>query len=271
MIFFPNCKINLGLHILRKRIDGFHDIETILYPLAIRDALEIIQDDSINDVWFRSSGLPLNIGDENNICKKAYDLLKKDFPLLPVVKMHLHKVIPSGAGLGGGSSNGAATLQLLNQQFQMGLAEDQLLTYAAQLGSDCPFFIKNKPCVATGRGEILNEIELDLSSYTMIIVNPGIHISTVQAFSEIIPDDSQELMKDAIKLPLRTWKNSLTNDFEKPIFNQYPEIAKVKEQLYLAGALYASMSGSGSSLFGIFKKDVKPVFYFPGHYFIKII
>ena len=271
MIFFPNCKINLGLHILRKRIDGFHDIETIFYPVALRDAFEIIQDDSINDVEFRSSGLPLNIGVENNICKKAYNLLKKDFPLLPAVKMHLHKVIPSGAGLGGGSSNGAATLQLLNQQFQLGLAEDQLLTYAAQLGSDCPFFIKNKPCVATGRGEILSDIEIDLSSYTLIIVNPGFHISTAKAFDEIIPDNSRVSINNTIKLPLREWKEVLVNDFETSIFKKYPEIANVKEQLYLAGALYASMTGSGSSVFGIFENGARPVFNFPDHYFIKII
>jgi 4-diphosphocytidyl-2-C-methyl-D-erythritol kinase len=209
--------------------------------------------------------------EEDNICFKAYHLLKKDYPLLPAMRMHLHKTIPSAAGLGGGSADGAFTLQLLNQKFRIGLSENQLIAYAAALGSDCPFFIKNKACLAKGRGEILEEVELNLSPYRVIIVNPRIYVSTVLAFKEIEPDGSRESIMNAIIRPVSEWKEHLSNDFEKLIFEKYPEIADLKAQLYNAGALYASMSGSGSSLYGIFKKDAQPLLNFPDHHFVKTL
>lgn len=270
MIVFPNCKINLGLYILRKRADGFHDLETVFYPVPLQDALEIIQNPiPALPVEFTTSGLVIDSPIEANICVRAYRLLKNDFPDLPSIKMHLHKVLPSGAGLGGGSSDGAFTLSLLNKRFDLKLDEDRLIQYALQLGSDCPFFIRNKPCYATGRGEKLEEIGLNLSKYKIILVNPGIHIHTGNAFSKIIPSNQRTSIKEAVKKPIEEWKNDLKNDFEQTVFAQYPEIKIIKEKLYHQGAMYASMSGSGSSVFGIFEKNAPLQIGFPSHYFVK--
>lgn len=271
MIVFPNCKINLGLHILQKRADGFHDLETVFYPVALQDALEIVQDNSSAQIQFTTSGVTIDSSAEQNICFKAYQLLKNDFPELPSVKMHLHKIIPSGAGLGGGSSDGAFTLTLLNRKFNLGLNEKQLIDYASQLGSDCPFFIKNKPCFATGRGEKLEEIELDLSSYKIVLVNPKIHVHTGQAFSKITPSDQRTSIKEIVEGPIDQWRDALKNDFEESIFLEYPEIKMIKEKLYLQGATYASMSGSGSTVYGLFEKQRDLEFDFPSSYFIKVV
>jgi 4-diphosphocytidyl-2-C-methyl-D-erythritol kinase len=274
MLSFPNCKINLGLRILRKRTDGFHDLETVFYPLPLKDALEVITDDEKNQnstasISFTSTGSPIEIQAEENICVKAYHLIKKDFPQLPAIKMHLHKIIPTGAGLGGGSADGAFVLKLLNEKFSLRLSPEQLKHYALQLGSDCPFFIMNRPSVATGRGEILEEIQLDLSDYKFVLVNPGIHINTGWAFSQITPTLPKISIKKIIQQPIATWKNELINDFEIPVFKNYPEIKKIKEGLYTSNAVYAGMSGSGSTVFGIFKKEMKTSFSFPAHYFVK--
>lgn len=272
MIVFPNCKINLGLHILQKRADGFHDLETVFYPIALQDALEIVQNPSpASAIQFSASGLKIDSPAEDNICFKAYQLLKKDFPELPSVKMHLHKVIPSGAGLGGGSSDGAFTLSLLNKKFNLGLSEEQLIYYALQLGSDCPFFIKNKACYATGRGEKLEEIELNLSDYKIVLVNPQIHIHTGKAFSKITPSKERTSIREIILQPIENWKELLKNDFEEIVFAEHPEVKTIKEELYRQGAVYASMSGSGSTVFGLFDKNIQPQLNFPKHYFIKQI
>lgn len=272
VIVFPNCKINIGLHLLRKRQDGFHDLETIFYPVALYDALEIIQPPSpTTDIELSVSGLGVDGPPTENICHKAYELIKSDYPDLRAVKIHLHKTIPMGAGLGGGSADGAFTLQLLNKKFNLGITEEKLVQYALQLGSDCPFFIKNTPCLATGRGEIMQPIELDLSAYTMAIVNPQIHINTGWAFSQITPSTSKPSLKQLIEKPVAQWKDVLQNDFEPAVFTQYPEIKNCKESLYRAGALYASMTGSGSTVYGIFSKKTTPQFSFPAHYFVKII
>lgn len=295
MIVFPNCKINLGLHILNKREDGCHNLETVFYPVELRDALEVVRrddgrqttDDSKtlsevegaagviersrdNDITFSSTGLHI-VGDEaNNLCIKAYHLLKKDFPALPPVQMHLHKAIPMGAGLGGGSADGAFALKLLNDKFQLGLSTQQLIDYALQLGSDCPFFIVNKPCYATGRGEILERVELDLSVYHFAIVNPGIHVNTGWAFAQLnINSSGRPDLKTIIQQPIETWKDQLINDFEEPVSKAHPEIGTIKQQLYNAGAMYASMTGSGSTVFGIFEKE--PVLNFPSNYLYKIV
>ncbi|MBL0144548.1 MAG: 4-(cytidine 5'-diphospho)-2-C-methyl-D-erythritol kinase [Chitinophagaceae bacterium] len=269
MIAFPNCKINLGLHILNKRGDGFHNLETIFYPIPLNDALEIIPSNSLNEIAYSSSGNKVEGNEEDNLCLKAYRLLKKDFPNLSNIKLHLHKVIPSGAGLGGGSANAAFTLLLLNKKFNLNLSTAQLLNYAVQLGSDCPFFILNKPCLATGRGEVLTEINLNLSAYSFVLVNPKIHVNTGWAFSQILPTQPLKSIAAIINQPMDSWKSELVNDFEKPVVEKYPEIKGIKEQLYKQGAIYVSMSGSGSTVFGIFEKGVQFQFAFPQHYFVK--
>jgi 4-diphosphocytidyl-2-C-methyl-D-erythritol kinase len=267
MILFPNCKINLGLHIVQKRKDGYHDLETIFYPIPLTDALEIIQhtEDAID---LQVSGLAIDTPPEQNICYKAYQVLKKDFPQLPPVRIHLHKTIPSGAGLGGGSADGAFTLLLLNKKFRLGLSEVELLKYALQLGSDCPFFIINQPCFATGRGEKMEPVDLNLSAYQIVLVNPGINVSTPWAFSKIKPLSGRPSIKQLIQQPVSEWKTSLKNDFEAPVFEAWPELQSIREQLYAKGALYAAMTGSGSTLFGIFERSTVPSFEFPPHYFI---
>jgi 4-diphosphocytidyl-2-C-methyl-D-erythritol kinase len=279
MVTFPNCKINLGLNITNKRGDGYHDIETAFYPVQAKDALEVVEEKNIQpsmlNVQFSMSGLKIEGDQKNNLCLKAYDLLKKDFPKLPAVQMHLHKAIPMGAGLGGGSADGAFTLQLLNKKFELNIAEKQLINYALKLGSDCPFFILNKPCFATGRGEILEQTGLDLSEYKILIVHPAIHISTAWAFSQLSGSrqtrepDNYKKVKEVILQPIETWKDELMNDFENPVFAKYPEIKIIKDKLYDAGAIYASMSGSGSAFYGIFNgKEILSI-SFPKRYFVK--
>jgi 4-diphosphocytidyl-2-C-methyl-D-erythritol kinase len=286
MIVFPNCKINLGLHILNKREDGYHNLETVFYPLPLKDALEVVRrddgrqttDDSAathhspltTHVSFSSTGLPIAGDEANNLCIKAYQLLKKNFPSLPPIQMHLHKAIPMGAGLGGGSADAAFALKLLNDKFQIGLSTQKLIDYALQLGSDCPFFIINKPCFASGRGELLETVDLDLSAYKFAIVNPGIHVNTAWAFSQLaLTNVDRPDLKQIIQQPIETWKDQLTNDFEEPVSKAHPEIATIKQQLYDAGALYASMTGSGSTVFGIF--EATPLMKFPENYMLKTL
>lgn len=267
MISFPNGKINIGLQLTGKRPDGFHDLQTVFYPVAIKDVLEVIDDNS--SLIFSSSGLHTGTTNTENLCVKAWHLLKKDFSTLPLVKIHLHKAIPVGAGLGGGSADAAACLQLLNTKFNLGLSDIQLAGYALQLGSDCPFFLINKPCYATGRGEHLEEIALDLSAYDMLLVNPGIHINTGWAFSQIKNFSSLIDLKKAVAQPIVQWKDTIFNGFEKVVFAAHPEIEKIKNELYDAGAMYAAMSGSGSSVYGIFNKSSNPLLSFPANYFSK--
>ncbi|MDO9375085.1 MAG: 4-(cytidine 5'-diphospho)-2-C-methyl-D-erythritol kinase [Ferruginibacter sp.] len=275
MISFPNCKINLGLHVVSKRADGFHNIETIFYPVPLRDALEInvAKNNSGPDVQFTSAGLPIPGDTSNNLCVKAYEILKTDFPALPPIAIHLLKAIPMGAGLGGGSADGAFTLKAINTKFELGLTQEQLLVYALQLGSDCPFFIINQPCVGTGRGEILEPISLALEAFDLVIVNPGIHVNTGWAFSQLnlssYSPDGEGSLKHSVQQPVSTWKDILTNDFEEPVFSNHPELLQIKNSLYTSGAVYCSMSGSGSSLFGLLPKDVKILPTFSTHYLVK--
>ena len=266
MLSFPNCKINLGLRILHKRNDGYHELQTIFYPVNhTTDALEIIRNpdsDTTEDIVFTSTGLHIAGTPEQNLCIKAYRLLKKDFPDLPKIQMHLHKVIPMGAGLGGGSSDGAHALLLLNEKFNLGLSQHQLIAYALELGSDCPFFIINKPCYATGRGEHLSPLEFSLEEYKIVIVHPGIHVSTASAFKALNRNESYTPdgvdLKTIIQKPIREWKDELINDFQIPVINEHPEIEKIIDTLYQQNALYASLSGSGSAVYGIFEKNEKP-------------
>ncbi len=267
MISFPNAKINLGLNVVEKKTDSFHNLETIFLPISINDAIEIVPSKEKGaKLEFTYSGLTI-IGNTNeNLCVRAYHLLQQDFKL-PAIKMHLHKTIPMGAGLGGGSADGAFTLKLLNTIFKLKLTEQHLLDYALQLGSDCPFFIKNKPSFATSRGEILEDVIIDLSSYKIILINPNIHISTSKAFSKITPIHPQKSIKTISQQPITTWKKELINDFEKSLANDYLLIEHIKNLLYHNGAVYASMTGTGSTVFGIFKNVTeKPVFNFPKEY-----
>lgn len=257
MVLFPNCKINLGLHIIRKREDGYHDLETVFYPIALKDALEAVLTEK-NGIQFSSSGLPVAGNPHDNLCVKAYHLLQKDFPDIPGLQLHLHKHIPMGAGLGGGSSNGAFALLLINQLCNLGLSREQLIPYALQLGSDCPFFILNQPCYAEGRGERMEPLSLDLSAYRFVLINPGIHISTAKAFAGIKPVKPERSIKEIIGLPISQWKESLVNDFEKNILPSHPGITAAKAELYAKGAVYASMTGSGSTVYGIFPKEIRP-------------
>jgi 4-diphosphocytidyl-2-C-methyl-D-erythritol kinase len=268
MITFPNCKINLGLNILRKREDNFHDLETIFFPIHFTDVLEVIY--TSGPFHFQTSGLSID-NNENNLCLKAYELIKNDFPTLPAITMHLHKAIPMGAGLGGGSADAACTLKLLIDKFNLSVSEEQLNGYALQLGSDCPFFLINKPCFAEGRGEKLTPINIDLKGYKLLLVNPGIHINTASAFSKIDPHSPSKNIKDIISQPIDTWKDNLVNDFEGPVFSEHPQIKEIKEDLYKQGAIYVSMSGSGSTVYGLFKNEIPSGLLANNQYFHKTI
>lgn len=252
MISFPNCKINLGLYIVDKRADGYHNLETVFYPVKITDALEVVRKTDAQTPTLELSGLTVPGSPEDNLCLKAWHLLKLDFPQLPAVSMHLHKVIPMGAGLGGGSSDGAAALQLLNEKFKLGLGDVELTAYALRLGSDCPFFIYNRPAFAEGRGEMLSPVAPDLSQHTIVIVYPGIHISTALAFSGIQPKPATVNLKEAILQPVAAWKDLIFNVFEPVAFRVYPQLEHIKRWLYQQGAIYASMTGTGAAFYGIF-------------------
>ncbi|MBX2967293.1 MAG: 4-(cytidine 5'-diphospho)-2-C-methyl-D-erythritol kinase [Cyclobacteriaceae bacterium] len=253
MVTFPPCKINLGLRILSKRPDGYHDIETCFYPVPWMDVLEILP---AKEFSFTCTGLPLPGNAEENLCVKAYQLLQKDFNL-PEVTIHLHKIIPSGAGLGGGSADAAHTLLLLNQIFELGLSVVQLQGYAAQLGSDCAFFIESLPMLGTGRGDVLTPAQLSLKNKFLVLVKPAVHVSTAEAYSRVTPGIPATRLTDILQQDSSTWKAELVNDFEEPVFNLYPQIGEIKNELYKQGAVYAAMSGSGSCVFGIFDREVK--------------
>lgn len=255
MICFPNAKINIGLNILRKRKDGYHDIETVMYPLKgiLYDALEIIQG-SGEEVKIKATGIKIPGNENENLCVKAYNLIKKDYSL-PAVKIYLHKAIPMGAGLGGGSADAAFFIKLLNETFELGISWGEMHNYARLLGSDCSFFISNQPAFAEGRGEKLETIReiKALEGKYIALIYPNVHVSTIEAYALVKPKQPKTSLEELISLPLAKWKSNIHNDFEDFIFPKYPELKKIKEKLYSSGAVYASMSGSGSALYGIFK------------------
>ncbi|MGZ5244377.1 MAG: 4-(cytidine 5'-diphospho)-2-C-methyl-D-erythritol kinase [Bacteroidia bacterium] len=255
MICFPNIKINLGLYIIGKREDGFHNLESVFYPVPFYDVLEIIPSKKFS---FQTEGVAATENPEDNLCVKAYRLLQKDFDL-PPVEMFLLKHIPTGAGLGGGSSDASFTLKLLNEVFALNITVGQLLEYAAQLGSDCPFFIINKPAYVFGRGELQEQTDVNLLGYYITIIHPGIHISTKDAFANITPAAANIKVFKLPYIPLASWKNLLRNDFEPYAFRTYPVLQEIKNELYKLGAEYVSMSGSGSAIYAISEKhfDVK--------------
>ena len=250
MLTFPGCKINLGLHIVDKREDGYHNLETIFYPIALSDILEIV---AFADLRIIISGNKIAGDQQSNLCVKAYHLIKQDHPEIPFIDIFLHKVIPIGAGLGGGSSDGAAMLILLNEKFQLNISPGQLKEYALQLGSDCSFFLFASPAFATSKGEILTKINLSLVSYQIVLVDPKIHIDTSWAFSQIHPTNPGVSILNIIQQPVNEWRDKLVNDFEQPVIKSHPNLNIIKETLYENGALYAAMTGSGSVFYGIFK------------------
>ncbi len=259
MVSFPPCKINLGLQILSKQPDGYHSIVTCFYPLPWEDVLEILPSDSL---MFNQSGNPIAGKLDHNLCLRAYNLLKQDHKL-PPVQIHLHKIIPAGAGLGGGSSDAAHTLRLLNAIFALELSQKELMRYASQLGSDCAFFLEDAPMLGSGRGEILEPVTVNVKGFYLRLFKPDIHISTAEAYANVIPKNSSVTLREVIEKPVRSWKEELKNDFENSVFAKYPILQLIKNELYESGAVYASMSGSGSTVFGIFKDDK------PGNHFIK--
>ena len=246
MIAFPASKINIGLQLTERRPDGFHNLLSAFYPVGWSDALEIIPAPAFG---FSTSGLPIPGG--NNLCVRAYDLLRLDYNL-PPVQMHLHKVVPIGAGLGGGSADAAATINLLNTQFSLNLTIDQREAYARKLGSDCAFFIQNRPQYCVEKGDVFEEINLDLSRYFVLLVYPDLAISTAEAYAGVTPKQPETPLRTLLRAPIETWRDRVHNDFEDSLFPKYPVLASLKRQLYDAGAVYASMSGSGSTVYGIF-------------------
>jgi len=255
MICFPNAKINLGLHILSKRADGYHNIETVFYPIDLCDALEIVPAEEGTTV-FTPTGIPVDGRPEDNLVMRALSLLKEDYDL-PEIAIYLRKQIPHGAGLGGGSSDGAFMIQLLNDFSGLHLSIEAMEAYARQLGSDCPFFIRNQPVFAEGTGSVFSPVSISLRGYHILVVKPTVSVSTKEAYAGVIPHQPDLPLKEVIRRPVSEWRNHLVNDFEPGIFAQYPEIGEIKQRLYAEGAIYASMSGSGSAVFGIFDGEVK--------------
>lgn len=257
MISFPNAKINIGLNITEKRPDGFHNIQSAFYPVALCDALELLENTEENaaPVTMSFSGIEIPGDATDNLCAKAYHLIARDYPL-PKIKVHLHKHIPIGAGLGGGSADAAFFIRLLNDTFELGLSWGEMHNYARQLGSDCSFFITNKPAFVEGKGDEYEFLPLSLKGYFIVLVYPNIHINTAKAYSGVKPKAAVRSLEDDLKLPVEQWQNYIHNDFEDSVFIQFPEIKKIKEQLCTSGAVYAAMSGSGSTVYGIFKDIV---------------
>lgn len=268
MLVFPNSKINLGLYVTGKRPDGYHNIETVFFPVPLNDAVEILplKEREGRKVYFTNTGIPVDCDEEKNLCLKAYNLLDRDFNL-PAIELILHKAVPMGAGLGGGSSDGAFTLLLLNRTFRIGLSKEQLAHYASKLGSDCAFFIYNTPMLGTGRGELLSPVEVDLKSYHLILVKPHTFVSTAEAYKEVRFGRPALPLPLIVNKPVEEWKNYLKNSFEENVFQNHPNIGDIKDSLYSQGAVYASMSGSGSTVYGIFNEEINLKDLFPGCFY----
>lgn len=261
MIVFPCAKINLGLNIVSKREDGYHNLETVFYPISLYDALEIKYMDekfpSQVACDLKVTGNAVECDEQNNLVVKAYNLLSEDYKL-PRVHAHLYKHIPSQAGLGGGSSDAAFMIRLLDERFRLNIGNPEMEKYAARLGADCAFFIEAEPAYAEGIGDELMPVDGpkgNLNGYYLAIVKPDIAVSTKEAYAAITPTATSKSCREIVRQPIETWKEELVNDFEAPIFKLHPELAEIKEKLYQQGAKYAAMSGSGSALFGIFETE----------------
>ncbi|MCE6990577.1 4-(cytidine 5'-diphospho)-2-C-methyl-D-erythritol kinase [Dyadobacter sp. CY323] len=252
MLVFPNAKINIGLNIVEKRSDGFHNIESCFYPVGWTDALEVTDS---GELLFESDGIAIPGNNSDNLCLKAYKMLSDDYQLAPV-KLHLLKSIPVGAGLGGGSSDAAFTIKALNQYFNLHISFEKQLEYARRLGSDCAFFILNEPAYCFEKGDHFEDIDLSLKGKRIVMVNPGIHISTIEAYAGVVAKPGESDLRNALKLPVSEWKFQVKNDFEATLFRKYPLLEELKTKIYECGAEYASMSGSGSTIFGIFDQEI---------------
>jgi 4-diphosphocytidyl-2-C-methyl-D-erythritol kinase len=255
MVVFPNAKINLGLEILRKREDGYHDIDSVFFPVGLKDVLEIVPSQSSADEW-HFSGFPIPGRTSENLCVRLLKRLREKTIIVPPLSCFLHKAIPMGAGLGGGSADASFFLKALNQQFDLHLSDTNLEEMALEVGSDCPFFIRNTPMRAEGRGELLSEIEVDLKGCHLLLVCPDVHISTAAAYANVTPEEVEISPADIVKRPIEEWKGSLRNRFEEYALAEYSELAELKQRLYDQGAVYASMSGSGSAFYAIFQSEV---------------
>jgi 4-diphosphocytidyl-2-C-methyl-D-erythritol kinase len=251
VILFPYAKINIGLQVIAKRPDGFHHINTLFYPLPFCDVLELAP---AEETALHLTGLPVEGSADDNLCIKAYRILQKYYKLPPVT-IRLHKIIPTGSGLGGGSSDASHTLLALNKLFSLQCPEQQLMDYAARLGSDCSFFIQPKPALAEGRGEILHPMEICLPGYYVLLVKPPIQVSTAEAYANIIPQQPAQPLQTLVNLPVTEWRGRVCNDFEAGVFARHPELAVIKNALYDKGAIYAAMSGSGATVFGLFADE----------------
>jgi len=264
MLLFPNAKINLGLSVTEKRPDGYHNLLTVFYPIGLCDILEFIEDPRLQrgQCSLTLTGIAVDGDPVNNLCSKAYRLLYDDY-VLPGISAHLHKVIPVGSGLGGGSADAAFMLRGIRHLFELPITDEKLEEYASRLGSDCAFFIRNLPVSASERGNKFKDLRLSLDDYYLALVCPPVHVNTSEAYSRVIPAVPEKTPERVVQLPVKTWKGELKNDFEKSIFSLYPEIEGIKDKLYAMGALYASMSGSGSSVFGIFREMPSIAHEFP--------
>lgn len=262
MIIFPNAKINLGLSVLRKRPDGYHQIETVFYPIALTDILEIIPS-SEKETVFESRGLEIGGSIGQNTCLRAYHTMLESFKI-PPVRIFLYKKIPTGAGLGGGSSDAAFTIQTLNALFNLNATRDQLISAAAGVGSDCPFFLENRPMLGTGRGEHLEPVSPDLSGMHLILIKPPVSVSTADAYAGVVPVENRTSLREIIRYPVSQWQGHLVNDFEESIFRKYPSIRAIKSTLLDRGAVYAAMTGSGSAVYGLFESTPPDPALFPG-------
>jgi 4-diphosphocytidyl-2-C-methyl-D-erythritol kinase len=252
VLAFPSCKINIGLRIIEKRPDGFHNVQSCFYPVTWGDILEVIPS---REFRFSSSGLSIPGNTQHNLCVRAYELLKADFEL-PPVQIHLHKVVPIGAGLGGGSADAAFMLKLANEQFGLALDNESLENYARQLGSDCAFFVQNRPLYCLEKGDAFSSIQVDLTGCYILLVYPNLAISTAEAYAGVRPQVPNVSLFEQLQMPVDTWRKNIHNDFEDSLFPKNPVLPKIKQQLYDAGAIYASMSGSGSTVYGIFNAPV---------------
>lgn len=258
MIFYPNAKINIGLNVVEKRLDGYHNLETVFYPINLQDAIEMnVIEDNVPECGYKLkvSGNILDGSPDENLVITAYKLLKGDYDI-PDLSFKVFKHIPTGAGLGGGSADAAFTIKAINSRFKLGLSEADMEKYASFIGADCAFFIKNKPVLAKGIGNDFHEIDLSIKGKTLLLIKPDIFISTVDAYRNITPQHPEFALPELLAQPIETWKNTVVNDFEKSVFIKFPEIAAIKDKLYDLGAVYAAMSGSGSSVFGIFDNPV---------------
>ncbi|MCC3153878.1 4-(cytidine 5'-diphospho)-2-C-methyl-D-erythritol kinase [Hymenobacter sp. BT770] len=251
MLVFPNAKLNLGLYVTERRPDGFHNLETVFVPLPWTDALEVLPAEAGHATSITLTGRPIPGSPATNLCVRAYELLQADFPQLPAVQMYLHKIVPIGAGLGGGSADAAFALKATNDLFGLGLTVETLENYARRLGADCAFFIRNKPVLAVERGDVFKEIELNLAGTGCVVVYPNLHIGTPEAFAGIVPQRPAHNLREAVAQPLETWRATVSNDFEASLAPAYSVLADIKQQLYAAGAAYASLSGSGSAVYGL--------------------